>query len=179
MGKEKKYIKCGYAVLVIILFATVCFLTDYILISRNIDKCNCPKCENTCTKCDVKQESSVVEESNEHVSEIEYTFSSFSGKYVSNDGDKYTYINFSNDGSWDGYFNYCEGYTNFNGKYVVNDDMIFMKLDESSNSIGLTVPDVIIFKIVAGTSQNPTLIKIDKGFGCVYSDSKFSYSYGE
>ena len=47
MEKEKKKISCSYAVLVIILFATVCFLTDYILIDRKLRSCNCPKCEVT------------------------------------------------------------------------------------------------------------------------------------
>lgn len=33
---EKKTIKCSYALLVIILFATVCFLTDYIIVDRKL-----------------------------------------------------------------------------------------------------------------------------------------------
>ncbi len=45
--KEKKTIKCSYALLVIILFATVAFLTDYIVIERKTRKCDCPKCEAT------------------------------------------------------------------------------------------------------------------------------------
>lgn len=45
--KEKKTIKCSYAVLVIILCATVAFLTDYIIIDRKTRKCDCPKCETT------------------------------------------------------------------------------------------------------------------------------------
>lgn len=45
--KEKKTIKCSYALLVIILFATVAFLTDYIIIDRKTRKCDCPKCEVT------------------------------------------------------------------------------------------------------------------------------------
>ncbi len=45
--KEKKTIKCSYACLVIILCATVAFLTDYIIIDRKTRKCDCPKCEIT------------------------------------------------------------------------------------------------------------------------------------
>ena len=45
--KEKKTIKCSYACLVIILCAAVAILTDYIVIDRKINKCNCPKCEAT------------------------------------------------------------------------------------------------------------------------------------
>ena len=65
MEKKKKGIRCSYAVLLIILFATVCILTDYIVIERKTRVNNCPKCESTCSKCDVKGESSEVEESNE------------------------------------------------------------------------------------------------------------------
>lgn len=43
--KKKKTIKCSYALLVIILFATVAFLTDYIIIDRKTRKCDCPQCE--------------------------------------------------------------------------------------------------------------------------------------
>ena len=45
--KEKKTIKCSYAVLVIILFAALAFGTDYAIIERKTSKCNCPKCEAT------------------------------------------------------------------------------------------------------------------------------------
>ena len=45
--KEKKSIKCSYAVLVIILFAALAFVTDYAFIERKISKCDCPRCEAT------------------------------------------------------------------------------------------------------------------------------------
>ena len=45
--KEKKTIKCSYAVLVIILFAALAFVTDYAYIERKTRKCDCPKCEAT------------------------------------------------------------------------------------------------------------------------------------
>lgn len=44
MEKEKKTIKCSYAVLVIILFAALCFVTDYAIIERKMNKCSCPDC---------------------------------------------------------------------------------------------------------------------------------------
>lgn len=50
MEKEKKGIRCSYAVLVIILFAALAFVTDYAIIERKTRTCNCPKCsvsENT------------------------------------------------------------------------------------------------------------------------------------
>ncbi len=40
----KKEIKCSYAVLVIILFAALCFVTDYAIIERKMNKCSCPDC---------------------------------------------------------------------------------------------------------------------------------------
>ena len=43
--KKKKTIKCSYAVLVIILFAALAFVTDYTFIERKTRKCNCSKCE--------------------------------------------------------------------------------------------------------------------------------------
>ena len=45
--KEKKTIKCSYGLLIILLCAAVAFLTDYIIIDRKINTCNCPKCETT------------------------------------------------------------------------------------------------------------------------------------
>jgi len=45
--KEKKPIKCSYAVLVIILCATVAFLTDYIIIDRKTNNCDSPMGEAT------------------------------------------------------------------------------------------------------------------------------------
>lgn len=44
MEKEKKTIKCSYAVLVIILFAALCFVTDYAIIESKMNKCSCPDC---------------------------------------------------------------------------------------------------------------------------------------
>ena len=45
--EEKNRINSNYGILVILLFATVCFLTDYIVIERKLRKCDCPKCETT------------------------------------------------------------------------------------------------------------------------------------
>ena len=41
----KKEIKCSYAVLVIILFAALAFVTDYAYIQNKTTKCSCPKCD--------------------------------------------------------------------------------------------------------------------------------------
>lgn len=39
MEKEKKGIRCSYAVLVIILFAALCFVVDYSVIDRKLNRC--------------------------------------------------------------------------------------------------------------------------------------------
>ena len=44
MEKEKKTIKCSYAVLVIILFAALAFVVDYAYIQNKTTKCSCPDC---------------------------------------------------------------------------------------------------------------------------------------
>lgn len=40
MEKEKKCIRCSYAVLVIILFAALCFVVDYSIIDRKLNRCD-------------------------------------------------------------------------------------------------------------------------------------------
>lgn len=40
MEKEKKGIRCSYAVLVIILFAALCFVVDYSIIDRKLNRCD-------------------------------------------------------------------------------------------------------------------------------------------
>lgn len=47
MEKEKKKISFSYALLVVILFAALAFVTDYAIIERKMNKCNCSECEVT------------------------------------------------------------------------------------------------------------------------------------
>ena len=44
MENEKKGIKCSYAVLVIVLFAALAFVTSYAYIQNKTTKCSCPDC---------------------------------------------------------------------------------------------------------------------------------------
>lgn len=44
--EKGKTIKCSYAVLVIVLFAALAFITAYAVIERKISSCSCPKCES-------------------------------------------------------------------------------------------------------------------------------------
>lgn len=64
MEKEKKTIKCSYAVLVIILFAALAFVTDYAIIERKMNKCNCPKC-GVVTNNGEKEDNTTVDDNNE------------------------------------------------------------------------------------------------------------------
>ena len=69
MEKERKTIKCSYAVLVIILFAALAFVTDYAIIERKMNKCDCPKCEVTNNQ--IKKENTNVDE-NGNVGEVQF-----------------------------------------------------------------------------------------------------------
>lgn len=60
MEKEKKGIRCSYAVLVIILFAALAFVTDYAVIERKTRTCDCPKCSIS-EKTDVSDDVTVTE----------------------------------------------------------------------------------------------------------------------
>ena len=61
----KKKIRCSYAVLVIILFAALAFVTDYAVIERKTRTCNCPKCE--IKNYEVQEENSTDNESTEKI----------------------------------------------------------------------------------------------------------------
>lgn len=63
MEKERKTIKCSYAVLVIILFAALAFVTDYAIIERKLNECNCPKCE-VITNNEEKEDNKDIEKNN-------------------------------------------------------------------------------------------------------------------
>lgn len=185
MEKEKKKISCSYAVLVIILFATVCFLTDYIIIERKTRVNKCPKCENTCTKCDVKEENSVVEDSNEELDAKEsvteftrYTYTSIYGKYVLDSADRYTYIIFNNDGTWSGNFNFCEGYAEATGNYTIEGSNIIIKAYDSYNIAEVNGEKYITnqflpskVSIVDGNEVYPIVLESKGGFTNACSSS--------
>ena len=61
MEKEKKTIKCSYAVLVIILFAALCFVTDYAIIDKKMSKCSCPDCSTKSNTNVVTDDTTVIE----------------------------------------------------------------------------------------------------------------------
>lgn len=77
MEKEKKKISCSYAVLVIILFAALAFVTDYAIIERKMNKCNCPKCEITTNNGDKEDNIVVDENSSEQVNRSDSDMSAY------------------------------------------------------------------------------------------------------
>ena len=67
MEKEKKGIRCSYAVLVIILFAALAFVVDYAVIDRKVNKCSCPDCSASGNTNVVEDDAAVTEKSGEEI----------------------------------------------------------------------------------------------------------------
>ncbi len=74
MEKEKKTIKCSYAVLVIILFAALAFVTDYAFIQNKMNKCSCPDCE--IKNNDIKEDTTIVNDNTNGLAQYENVGSS-------------------------------------------------------------------------------------------------------
>ena len=175
--KEKKTIKCSYAVLVIILFAALAFVTDYAIIERKTRKCDCPKCEATKNEVisDNTDDTQVTEESNEQTPELEFTYTSLSGKYVVDSYDKETYIYFYNDGTWEGRFNFCEGYASAAGNYQIEGSNIMINVDDSYNVVEVDGEKITTnqfkpskMRIVEGNQKYARILESEYGFtnGC-------------
>ena len=190
---EKKGIRCSYAVLVIILFAALAFVTDYAIIERKMNKCICPKCEVTINNEEKDEPITNNENSNEHVNEdnmngefTKFTYTSLSGKYTSDSWDKDTYIVFNNDGTWNGNFNFCEGYADASGKYEIDGSNIIINAYESYNEVEVNgekiktsqfMPSKI--SIIDGNEVNPIILESKGGFTSGCSSSKRYVFIGE
>ena len=111
--KEKKTIKCSYAVLVIALCATVAFLTDYIVIDRKMNKCNCPKCGTT--------NNEVISDNTQVIENQTYSYEDIAGYYTFNDMHYYLYSDgkFIAESKNDSY-----GYVGFIGNYIIENSKI-------------------------------------------------------
>ena len=193
MEKEKKKISCSYAILVIILFAALAFVVDYAVIERKMNKCNCPKCEVTTNNEEKDEPITNNENSNEHVNEdnmngefTKFTYTSLSGKYTSDSWDKDTYIVFNNDGTWNGNFNFCEGYADASGKYEIDGSNIIINAYESYNEVEVNgekiktsqfMPSKI--SIIDGNEVNPIILESKGGFTSGCSSSKRYVFIGE
>ena len=83
MEKEKKTIKCSYAVLVIILFAALAFVVDYAVIDRKVNKCSCPDCKLS-GNTNVVGDGSIITNSDGSTTEQKkvYTYNDLAGLYT-------------------------------------------------------------------------------------------------
>ncbi len=123
MEKERKTIKCSYAVLVIILCAAVAILTDYIVIDRKMNKCNCPKCEITKNNGEKEEPITNNENSNEQVNEDKkYSYEDVAGHYRYSDdagiSDYYFYENGTLISDYEDYLLKSGGYDGGSGGYL-------------------------------------------------------------
>lgn len=80
MEKEKKGIRCSYGLLVIILFATVCFLTDYIVIDRKLREDKTIIYDEPVSKEDVIK----IDSSKDYVYDASYDFDFARDSYYAN-----------------------------------------------------------------------------------------------
>lgn len=134
MEKEKKGIKCSYAVLVIILFAALAFVTDYAVIDRKVNKCNCPDCKLS-GNANVVNDGSIITNSDGSTTEQKkvYTYNDLAGLYTvdvkstdGGDGNVHykLYLNadgtFIYDASYHAGFTYMGNYTIENNKITLN-----------------------------------------------------------
>ena len=80
MEGEKKGIRCSYGLLIIILFATVCFLTDYIVIDRKLRE------DKTIIYDDPvsKEDSIKIDSSKDYVYDASYDFDFLKDSYYAN-----------------------------------------------------------------------------------------------
>lgn len=160
MEKEKKKIRCSYALLVVILFATVCFLTDYIVIERKMNQCNCSKCEVT-TNNGGNDELSVVEENKDTI------YSNFANKMISERGSKFGQYSSS----------YVDVNSEIVGKYSVsllNNGSLMIHYSNESESRMISNNVLSFYLINTGQNTGKTLFFI-KEDGTV---SKASIEYG-
>ena len=146
--KEKKTIKCSYAVLTIILFATVAFLTDYIIIEEKTRKCNIIDLVSN-------------EEKNK------FNYDDIAGLYVYKD-DEHIKLYLYTDGTY--YFQTSVRYARGSvGNYLIKDDQIIL------NSIAEHGSDIARF--IKFESKNITVkdenIIIDENPSYFTNDSEF------
>ena len=80
MEGEKKGIRCSYGLLIIILFATVCFLTDYIVIDRKLREDKTIIYDNPVSK----EDSIKIDSSKDYVYDASYDFDFLKDSYYAN-----------------------------------------------------------------------------------------------
>lgn len=117
--KERKTIKCSYAVLVIILFAALAFVTDYAFIERKTSKCDCPKCEvpNNEVISDNTDNTQVTDNQT-------YSYEDIAGYYIIENMHYYLYSDgtFLSESIGDSY-----GYVGIIGNYIIDNNKISLR----------------------------------------------------
>ena len=130
---EKKNIKCSYALLVIILFATVAFLTDYIIIDRKTSKCYCPKCEapNNEVKSDNTQVTDGKTYSYEDIAGVYRAEEKIDNNILPEYGTAYYSLILYSNGTYSYSRSVATGFTLYGNYYVKNNEIHMNKLLET------------------------------------------------
>ena len=173
--KEKKTIKCSYAVLVIILFAALAFVTDYAFIERKMNKCNCPKCEAT------NKEVISDNTDNTQVSENDENITKNNSKNIYNVNDLTikTFDNYPVFNDISNYSNIVESFMVGKGYYAsldLNGKVTIVKYGDEKSTNGVlnveNVIDILIFERPAFDSEQYLYLLTDSG-------DVYSYKFGE
>ena len=145
MENDKKKISCSYALLVIILFAVVCFLTCYIVIDRKLNENNGTVKDNNIVNENTGNNDS--DELNNKEDFNLYSYDNIAGLYTNSyefeneDGrrDFYAKLNLYNDGT----FNYSESvyaYSSIMGNYIIKDNRIILNyLFRQGSDVGIYI----------------------------------------
>lgn len=173
--KEKKTIKYSYALLVIILFATVAFLTDYIIIDRKTSKCDCPKCEATNKEVisDNTDNTQVIENDENKVENSIKNIYNVNELTVKTMDDYSLFTDLSN------YSNTVESFMVGKGYYAsldLNGKVTIVKYGDENSTNGVlnveNVIDILLFERPAFDSEQYLYLLTDSG-------DVYSYKFGE
>ena len=173
--KEKKRINSNYGILVILLFAIVSFLTDYIVIERKLRVCECPKCEitnnevisdNTDNTQVTENDENKIEKSIKNIYNVnDLTIKAFDNYPVFNDISNYS--------------NIVESFMVGKGYYVsldLNGKVSIVKYGDENSTNGVlnveNVIDILLFERPAFDSEQYLYLLTDNG-------DVYSYKFGE
>lgn len=173
--KEKKTIKCSYAVLVIALCATVAFLTDYIIIDRKIKNCDCPKCEVTNNEV-ISDNTDNTQVTENDVNKVE---NSIKNIYNVNELTVKTMDDYSWFTDLSNYSNTVESFMVGKGYYAsldLNGKVTIVKYGDENSTNGVlnveNVIDILLFERPAFDSEQYLYLLTDSG-------DVYSYKFGE
>ena len=173
--KEKKSIKCSYAILVIALCATVAFLTDYIIIDRKTKNCDCPKCEATNNEV-ISDNTDNTQVTENDVNKVE---NSIKNIYNVNELTVKTMDDYSWFTDLSNYSNTVESFMVGKGYYAsldLNGKVTIVKYGDENSTNGVlnveNVIDILLFERPAFDSEQYLYLLTDSG-------DVYSYKFGE